>query len=116
MVEALRHIDLSGPQILEASDAIEALDRFRSADVDVVFLDFVLPGGPGGLTILRQMLRIRPDARVVLLTGLPRESPAVSEGLSMGAFGFMPKPVRMDAIRAILESIDAEKGRRTRIH
>lgn len=101
--------------IEEAADAKTALERFRATPPDVVFLDMNLAGGPGGLDVMTEMLTERPEARIVIVTGLPRSDPRVIDAISNGAAAFIEKPVRTDDVRRVLTTISQESGRSGRI-
>jgi two-component system chemotaxis response regulator CheY len=100
--------------IVEAADVRQAVSEFRTERPDVVFLDMML-GKEKGNDVLSLMLKENPGARIVLLTGLPREHAEVVDAISNGAFGYLQKPVRGDAIRKILSEIDEEGGRSVRM-
>lgn len=112
---AIRRARGGDPQVFEASTADEAMDVFHKHEVEVVFLDMMLAKGPQGLDAMRLMLSLRPDARIALVTALPREHPDVVAAVSLGAFAHVAKPVRMEAVREILDQIDVEEGRTGRI-
>lgn len=103
------------PRIVEAATEQEGLDAFLSGHFDVVFLDMMLEKARPATDLLRAFLKARPDARVVLLTGLEREHPEVVEAISMGAFGYVRKPVRLADIRGVLDELSIEEGKVRRI-
>lgn len=101
--------------IAEADDAATAMAKFQAAKFDAVFLDMMLAGSDRGLDVLRAMLVERPEAKVILLTGLARDHPDVAKAISDGAFAYVEKPVRGEAVRKVLQTLDAESGRLGRI-
>lgn len=68
-----------------------------------------------GGELLELMLREKPEQRVILVTGLPRDHADVVAALSLGAFAFVAKPIRKDAIQRVLAEVDTEDGRTGRI-
>lgn len=119
---AVRQASGVGASIQEASTFEEAVAAFERQPPDVVFLDMMLdltrtgePGGSTGLLALNTILLAKPDARVVLVTALPRDHPDVLEAVSLGAYAHLEKPLRSDAVRAVLQRIEAEQGRLGRI-
>jgi len=114
LASAIRNASRSPPEILEAADGESALRLFAERQPDAVFLDLMLPRMPG-LDVLRAMLDKHPDARVVVITGLPATDQQVVQAVAAGAFGFVPKPARTEAVRRVLNDIEAESGRFGRI-
>jgi CheY-like chemotaxis protein len=68
-------------------EAIEVLEREKGG-VDLVILDLSMPG-MGGYRCLQEMLRMKPDLKVIIATGY---SAQVRETLNSGAAGFLAKP------------------------
>jgi DNA-binding NarL/FixJ family response regulator len=93
-----------GIEVLRAIDFDQAIElASRSADVDLVVLDFNMPG-MGGLEGLRVMQRRHPDLPVVLLSGYAT-SELVREALNLGAAGFIPKDLAGPAMIKALELV-----------
>ena len=86
-----------GYDILEAATGASAIEQFREG-VDLVLLDYRLPD-TDGLSVLRELKRIDPDALVVLLTSLVSVETAV-EAMKLGAFHFANKPFDVDEVAA----------------
>lgn len=68
----------------------EALEKLHQEELDVVVLDIMLPG-ISGLEVLRRAKEMRPDARVIIMTGLPSRDLRESTRWQ-GARGFVAKP------------------------
>ena len=51
----------------EAGDAIEAIDRWRAVDPDVIVLDHRMPGTTG-LQVAEQILAERPEQSIILFS------------------------------------------------
>jgi CheY-like chemotaxis protein len=115
MAAAVKQAGGHGSEVVEAADAVQALEAFRKGPYDAIFLDMMLPGGPGGLRVLQAMLQQDHAARIVLVTGLPQDHPEVVEAINHGAFACIPKPVRGDAVQRVLHVLAAESGRFGRI-
>jgi CheY-like chemotaxis protein len=105
-VAALRRCGLG---VLVARDGREALELYaqRSAEIDVVVLDRTLPGTHND-DVLGAMRRIRPDVRVVLMSGYAEEPPAGPPPAPPGGLaGTLRKPFTHEAlageVRRLLE-------------
>lgn len=87
----------------EASSAPEALAKVQAERFDVILLDIGLPGG-SGIDILPEIRRLRPEARVLVLTVFSEEQYAV-RAIRAGAAGFLTKETApeklVDAVRKI---------------
>lgn len=103
-------IELEGHLVLEAGDATNARKALAHEQVDLVFLDVLMPGESG--TALCQSIKDDPDSRVikvVLLTGCDDES-GWREGLRSGADLYAVKPVGRERIRVLLQELLCSQG------
>jgi DNA-binding NtrC family response regulator len=85
-----RSVDATGVESGE-----KALDLMKKKLFDVVILDVKMPGGMDGIEALREMRRIQPLAEVILLTGHATVETSI-EGMKLGAFDFLVKPVKLE--------------------
>ncbi len=76
----------------------EALEFLKQQPVDIVVLDVKLPG-MDGLKALRQVKKNYPKVEVIMLTGHGAVESGM-EGLSLGAFAYLVKPVKLDELIA----------------
>jgi len=74
----------------------EAIQIVGSVPLDVVVLDMRMPG-MDGLETLREIKKIRPAIEVIMLTGHANVETAV-EGMELGAFDYLMKPVDFDEL------------------
>lgn len=99
LTDALEEVTLG-----EARTAAEAVERLVRETWDLVILDLNLPGR-GGLEVLVESRRLRPDAPVLILTSYPEEQFAV-QALKLGAAGYVTKQEAADqlvvAVRRVL--------------
>jgi DNA-binding response OmpR family regulator len=63
---------------------------------DVMILDLKMPG-MDGMEVLRRVIKAYPKVRIIILTGHGSEKNK-KEALSLGAFGYLQKPVRIDEL------------------
>ncbi len=85
-----RDIDTTGVRSGE-----EALELLNEKLFDVVILDIKMPGGMDGIEALREIKKIQPLAEVVLLTGHASVETSI-EGMKLGAFDYLLKPVKLE--------------------
>lgn len=75
--------------VAEAQTAAEILDRIVESRADILLLDLGLPDRPG-LEVLREVKRILPSLRVLVLSMLPEDRFALRM-LKAGADGYLSK-------------------------
>jgi DNA-binding NtrC family response regulator len=85
----------------------EALAFLENNPVDVVVLDVRMPG-MDGIETLRALKRQHPLTEVIMLTGHASLEVAI-EGMELGAFDYLMKPVEIDDLLYKLQ--DANKRR-----
>ena len=77
-----------------------AIRRVAEEEVDLVLLDLNL-GNKSGLDVLRELREVDPEVLVIIITGYGTVESAV-EALKMGAYDYIKKPFKADAIRLIV--------------
>jgi DNA-binding NtrC family response regulator len=75
----------------------EAIDLMKKREFDVVILDIKMPGGMDGIETLREMKKIQPLAEVLLLTGHASVETSI-EGMKLGAFDYVLKPIKLEEL------------------
>lgn len=85
-----RNIDTTGVRSGE-----EALEVMHKKLFDVVLLDVKMPGGMDGIEALREMKKIQPLSEVILLTGHASVETSI-EGMKLGAFHYLLKPIKLE--------------------
>lgn len=86
-------------------NAEEALLYFRQNPVDLVLVDYSLPG-MNGEDFYRQILTLNPITPVVFMTALNSVEKAV-QLLKMGAYSYLTKPLKIDELHhTIKEALD----------
>ncbi|MBW1930136.1 MAG: response regulator [Deltaproteobacteria bacterium] len=96
-----RGIDTEG--VLSGEQALELMKEKR---FDVVLLDIKMPGGMDGIETLREMKKIAPLTEVILLTGHASVESSI-EGLKLGAFDYLLKPMKLeDLITKLAEAFE----------
>jgi DNA-binding response OmpR family regulator len=86
----------------------EALAKMVEKEFEVVILDVMMPG-LGGLEVLRQIKTTHPNTQVILLTGHGSTREGI-EGMRLGAFDYLIKPVDIEEMLAKMKEA-AKTGR-----
>ncbi|MGD9124304.1 MAG: response regulator [Desulfarculaceae bacterium] len=100
---------IRGFEALGVADGQAALASLEDDLPEVVVLDLKMPG-MDGMEVLRRIKSSYPQVEVVILTG-HGSAEAGMEGLSLGAFAYLVKPVKLPQLIEKVE--DALKWRRT---
>jgi two-component system NtrC family response regulator len=94
-----------GYEVVVASDRASALDAIRAEEPDVVTLDLGLPPDPDGTTegflTLREVLRLKPDTKVIVASGHGARESAL-RAIGEGAWDFYAKPIDIDQLGLIV--------------
>jgi two-component system NtrC family response regulator len=109
-----------GYEVVCAGDRQSAIEALRAREPAVVTLDLGLPPDPDGtdegFAVLAEILRLKPDTKVIVATGHgARES--ATRAIAIGAYDFYKKPVDIDELGLIvarafhLHEIEAENRR-----
>src|SRR4051812_38437752 len=92
-------------QVVSALDRAQAIDALRAYEPEVVTLDLGLPPDPDGtdegFATLAEILRLKPDTKVIVATGHGARESAI-RAVAMGAYDFYKKPVDIDELGFIV--------------
>jgi two-component system NtrC family response regulator len=109
-----------GYRVVCAGNRAEATEAMRLHEPAVVTLDLGLPPDPDGtaegFATLEEILRLKPDTKVIVATGHGARESAL-KAISLGAYDFYKKPVDIDDLGLIvarafhLHEIEAENRR-----
>ena len=84
--------DAGFEHIVEAKTAKEALQIFEEQAPELTLLDITLPDN-SDLTLLRTMIKIRPEAKIVMNSAIGQEL-IIQDALNAGARDFITKPFK----------------------
>ena len=96
-----------GFRVLEAGDGLDALEVARRFDgaIDLLLTDIVMPG-MGGRALAHELVRRRPDVRVMYMSGYAGQEVGAPGPIDPG-IDFLPKPFAREALtRKIREVLD----------
>jgi PAS domain S-box-containing protein len=94
-----------GFSALTAENGLEAVEiiKKQAADIDCVILDLSMPK-MDGLAAFREIIRIKPDAKVILSSGY-NEQDASSRFPDKKLAGFIQKPYTLNNLRSALDRV-----------
>jgi len=85
-----------GFRVETAANYDEAVAVFQQRPTDLAVLDLRMPG-KSGLELLRKLLQMKPDTRIIMLSGFG-SIPASIDAVRAGAVNFLSKPADADDI------------------
>lgn len=88
-------------QVESARDGVEGLSRVEATPYDLIITDVQMPG-MDGLALLERVNKIRPDAKVAVMT-VANTPENVLRALRERAFTFFSKPFTVDGVRELVE-------------
>ncbi len=91
----------SGIRAELVADADAATSAVAEREFDAVLSDITMPGR-SGMELLAELRELRPGTPVILMTGFASIDSAV-DAMRSGAFDYITKPFRLDAVMASLE-------------
>ena len=96
------------------ADGAGAINAVRRGAPAVVLLDIEMPG-IDGVTALGEIRRLHPRVPVIMITGNESRTTA-AHVMQLGAFSYMPKPIRLTYLEHIVGALfdTAQKRSRTR--
>jgi DNA-binding NtrC family response regulator len=103
LVSALQErLDLRGFRATGVTTGTDALAYLAATECDVVLLDVKMPG-LGGLEVIAKIKNEHPQMQVILLTGHGSRRDA-EEGMRLGAFDYLMKPIKIGDLVRILHA------------
>jgi DNA-binding NtrC family response regulator len=101
-------LDHLGYSAVCVKDGLAGISELQKSGYGAVIVDIRMPG-LSGLDFLARSKEIRPDIPVILISGHGTDQTRI-EAQEAGAFAFLAKPFRLDAIRQIIETIRSNQA------
>lgn len=98
-----------GYEVGAAENGIKALKCVRDKHFDIILLDYNMPE-MDGLTVLKEVKRINPEIDVVIISAYGTTERS-EEAVKAGAFYYITKPVELDELLILLDSISKRRAR-----
>jgi CheY-like chemotaxis protein len=97
---------LLGATVVEAVNGQDALNKLENGRFDLVLTDMVMPEMDGAELIRQIRSRLKSDIPIIIIT-TKGEKKDRELGLSLGANGYLTKPVNMvELVRTVLAFLD----------
>ena len=96
-------LELHGHNVEFVYNGEEAMNKFRQKEYDITFMDVKLPGKNGVESFL-EIRKLKPDAKVVMMTGYSVEQ-LLDQAVENGAWAVLHKPLNMKKIFDMIQKI-----------
>lgn len=96
------YFEAKGHEVITARDGLQALERLKCEDLDLMLLDVMLPKLDGWAVL--EAVRAQSNLPVILLTALGNTDDIV-KGLSLGADDYLRKPFEIRELEARIHSV-----------
>jgi len=99
-------LELSGYTVLEARDGDDAVSTAREhgGPIHLLLTDVVMPGGMGGREVAEQLVQLRPDLKVLFMSGYTDDA-VVRHGVQHQGVAFIQKPFTPAALTGKLREL-----------
>jgi two-component system chemotaxis response regulator CheY len=85
----------------EATDGVDAVNKYQALSPDLVLLDITMPN-MNGLEAMRKIFSINPKARVIMCSALGQQS-LIVEAIRAGVKDFIVKPFKPERILSAID-------------
>ncbi len=98
-----------GYQVSFAADGQEVITKYRisyenDASYDVVITDLTIPGGMGGQVAAQEILKINPQAKIIVSSGYAT-NPVMANYKMYGFKGIAVKPYRIGDLQKVIQQV-----------
>ncbi|MDR7869622.1 MAG: response regulator [Tissierellaceae bacterium] len=87
--------------VAEAQNGIEAIEKYKSENPDIVTMDITMPE-MDGVSALKAIKSLNPNAKVIMCSAMGQQS-MVMDAIQAGALDFIVKPFDNDRVLQSLE-------------
>lgn len=97
-------LESSGATVVgEAANGMEGIKKFQDLKPDLMLLDITMPD-IDGLTVLKEVLRIDSQAKIIMVSALSQKS-IIMEALQSGARDYIIKPLDLHKAKEVLSKV-----------
>lgn len=98
-------LESGGHNVTGAKDGAEGLSAFEASEPDLVIVDIIMPE-KDGIEIIREMRRLKPEARIIAMTGGGRFTNLdyLKMARAFGASDTLAKPIDPDDLVSRVEA------------
>src|SRR5258708_39139758 len=83
--------------VAEAGSGEQVIAKLKAADPDIILMDLMMPG-MGGVAAIRDIRRVRPNVKILVVSNYYEDGEMVKEALEEGAIGYKLKDEKIDEL------------------
>ena len=102
-------LKVTGYSVFTSSNSTDGLELLRNHDPDLLLLDLHLKEGLTGMQVLRAAKMLKPDLKVIILSGFGEEEDTKNSCISLGASAFLGKPTSLRSLSETIKNLLVEK-------
>jgi len=87
----------------EASNGVEAIEKYKELRPDLITMDIVMPL-KSGIEAAREIINADREARIIMCSALGQES-LVMEAIDAGARDFIVKPFKAEKVQEVVSRV-----------
>jgi DNA-binding NtrC family response regulator len=87
-----------------AASGVETVEKARTTDYAIYFIDLKMPGGMDGIETMMQVRRLHPDASIIIITAYATVDTAIT-AMKEGAQEYIVKPCNPEEISLLVNRI-----------
>ncbi len=95
----------SGYDVFASHNSTDGLELLRSHEPELLLLDLHLKEGLTGIQILRVAKMLKPDLKVVILSGFGEEEETKNNCFSLGASTILSKPMSLKSLSETIKNL-----------
>jgi len=103
MIKSIREIIGENDEIIEATNGLEAIDKYKEVSPDICFMDLTMPemdGFDATLTICNY----DKNAKIIIVSADIQEG-SMNKAKENGAMGFIKKPINNENLQTMLKKL-----------
>jgi len=97
-------LEMKGWKVRTAHDGLSGIQAVEESVPNLVLLDIEFKGGINGWDALKEMKKVDPKIKVLILTGSVQELGLEKQIQESGALGLITKPIQIDTLEPTLHS------------
>jgi two-component system, NtrC family, response regulator HydG len=95
--------ELEGHRVTVAHSGEDAIAAYMNESFDLAFMDVMMPG-LNGVESFMEIRKLRPEARVYMMTGYSVEQ-LLQQAMDHGAMGVLTKPIEIDRLLRTIDEV-----------